>query len=201
MRGFTQEGGSNLYIGVVTDLPEGMPIGTSINEDAKLVGYFFKLQGYISEQQQLDAERTRKRPVTLKAPLILGRLIWIPSSVGSRGKDPLLAARDDRLRGRGGRRRMGIADHAKVPPAYLAGHGSRREPRSRGPAVDNWLDQAQSGRLTLEPVPETTARSDGAALDGGFGGRLSGNNIWENDESSNGHGANNGHGDSEPRRQ
>ena len=62
VRGFTQEGGSNLYIGIVTDLPEGMPIGTSINEDAKLVGYFFKLQGYISQQQQLDAERTGRGP-------------------------------------------------------------------------------------------------------------------------------------------
>ena len=68
VRGFTQEGRSNLYIGIVTDLPKGMPIGTSINEDARLVGYFFKLQGYFSQQQQLDSERTGKRPVTLKAP-------------------------------------------------------------------------------------------------------------------------------------
>ena len=77
VRGFTQEGGSNLYFGIVTDLPEGMPIGTSINENAKLVGYFFRLQGYISQQQQLEAERTRKKPITLKAPVIIGRLIWI----------------------------------------------------------------------------------------------------------------------------
>ena len=31
------------------------------------------------------------------------------------------------------------------------------------PEVGNWLDQAQSGRLSLEPVPEMTARGDGAA--------------------------------------
>ena len=79
VRGFTQEGGTNLYVGVVTDLPAGMPIGISINEDARLVGYFFKLQGYISLQQQLEAERTRKKPVALKAPLIIGRLVWIAS--------------------------------------------------------------------------------------------------------------------------
>ena len=77
VRGFTQEGGSNLYFGIVTNLPKGMPIGTSINEDVRLVGYFFKLQGYISQQQQLEAERSRKKPVILKAPVIIGRLIWI----------------------------------------------------------------------------------------------------------------------------
>src|SRR5208337_2870362 len=73
LRGFTQEGGSNLYFGIVTDLPKGMPIGASVNEDVKLVGYFFKLQGYFSQQQQLDAERTGKKPTMLKAPVILGR--------------------------------------------------------------------------------------------------------------------------------
>ena len=89
VRGFTQEGGSNLYFGVVTDLPKGMPIGTSIKEDAKLVGYFFKLQGYISQQQQLEAERTRRKPVPLKAPLILGRLVWTPSAPAEAEQNPM----------------------------------------------------------------------------------------------------------------
>ena len=191
VRGFTQEGGSNLYIGIVTDLPKGMPIGTSVNEDARLVGYFFKLQGYISQQQQLEAERTRKRPVTLKAPVIIGRLIWTVSPAGSRGEDPLLATGDDRLRGRGGHRRMGIAGHAKIRGGVSC-RPSFPAPASipKAPSVDNWLDQAQSGRLSLEPVPETTARGDGAALDGGFGDRLSGNIFRGNDESNNGHSAN-----------
>ena len=77
--GFTQEGSTNLYMGIVTDLPKGMPIGTSIDVNAKLVGYFFKLQGYFSAVQQLEAEQTRKKAKPLKAPLILGRLIWVPS--------------------------------------------------------------------------------------------------------------------------
>ena len=89
VRGFTREGGSNLYFGVVPDLPKGMPVGTSIKEDAKLVGYFFKLQGYISLQQQLDAERTRRKPVPLKAPVILGRLMWTPPARAEAAQNPL----------------------------------------------------------------------------------------------------------------
>ena len=189
IRGFTQEGGTNLYIGIVTDLPAGMPIGTSINEDARLVGYFFKLQGYISQQQQLEAERTRKKPVTLKAPIIMGRLIWLASPGGA-------------------------AEEQKTPFWLLVTIGSvaiavvvgwvllaKRKPHPRtlseivpnissdseGPTVDNWLDQAQSGRLTLEALPETTARFDGAARGDGFGDRLSGNIFGENGESNNGH--------------
>jgi hypothetical protein len=189
VRGFTQEGGSNLFFGIVTNLPKGMPIGTSINENAKLVGYFFKLQGYISLQQQLEAERTRRRPVTLKAPVILGRLIWVVSPSAAEEKPPLwllgtigsaatvvvvgwvlLATRRSRRR----------ALPAVMPSAGL-------DPEA--PSVDNWLDQAQSGGLPFERVPEATAQ------DGGFGGRLSGNIFWENDESNLGHGSNHGNGD------
>ena len=87
--GFTQEGGSNMYYGIVTDLPKGMPIGTFIDEDAKLVGYFFKLQGYISQAQQLEAERTRKNPIIYKAPVIIGRLIWIVSPAAAEDDPPV----------------------------------------------------------------------------------------------------------------
>ncbi len=187
VRGFTQEGGSNLYFGIVTDLPKGMPIGISVNEDARLVGYFFKLQGYISQQQQLEAERTRRRPVTLKAPVIIGRLVWIVAPVAVEEKTPfwLLATIGS------------VAMVALVGWILLAQRRTRRHNLPAiaaissldpdAPLVDNWLDQAQSGRLNLEPVPETTVRSDGAALEGGFGDRLSGNIFRGNDESNNGH--------------
>jgi len=187
LRGFSQEGGTNLYFGIVTDLPEGMPIGTSVDEYVKLVGYFFKLQGYTSQQQQTEAEQSRKKPITLKAPVIIGRVIWAGVPVVAEQKTPiwllgtifsvsvlvvvgwvLLAARRSRR-------------HSL--PVMAAGGGLDPD----GPSVDNWLDQAQSGRITLEAVPELTDRSDGAAQDSAFGGRLSGNIFWENGESSNGH--------------
>ena len=60
------------------------PVGTLINDDAVLVGYFFKVQGYVSQQQQLDFEASRtKRIVPLKAPLIIGRLIWLAEPTAS----------------------------------------------------------------------------------------------------------------------
>ncbi len=62
VRGFTREGGSNLYFGIVTDLPEGMPIGTLVNEDAKLVGYFFKLQGIFPGSSSWKPSRLGRSP-------------------------------------------------------------------------------------------------------------------------------------------
>ena len=170
-----------------------MPIGTSVNEDARLVGYFFKLQGYISKQQQLEAGTDPEKARDLEGArdhrtADLDRLacreaegntpVWLLVTIGSVAVVfivgwVLLAMRRSRR---------------PALPAVLPSPGLDSE----GPSVDNWLDQAQSGRLNLEPVPETTARSDGAALDGGFGDRLSGNIFRGNDESNNGHSANKG---------
>ena len=193
--GFTQESGSNMYFGIVTELPEGMPIGTYVNEDCKLVGYFFKLQGYFSQAQQLAQEQTRKKQPVLKAPVIMGRVVWLTAGAAAEEqKTPfwllvtigsvatvivigwvLLASRKSR------RRNL---------PVVVAGENFDFE----GPAVDNWLDQAQSGRLAFESVPETTARGDGAALGDSLGNRFSGNIFGDNSESSNGRSAHNGEG-------
>ena len=193
--GFTQESGSNMYFGIVTELPEGMPIGTYVNEDCKLVGYFFKLQGYFSQAQQLAQEQTGKKQRVLKAPVIMGRVVWLTAGAAAEEqKTPfwllvtigsvatvivigwvLLASRKSRRR---------------TPPVVVAGGDLDFE----GPAVDNWLDQAQSGRLALEPVPEVTARSDGAALGDSVGNRFSGNIFGDNGESSNGRSAHHGEG-------
>ena len=185
--GFTQEGGSNMYYGIVTDLPKGMPIGTLIDVNAKLVGYFFKLQGYISQEQQLEAERTRKNPIIYKAPVIIGRLIWIVSPTVAEDDPPVWL-----FWGIGGIAVLAIAGWVllstrKSGRRAAPGIVSRPNLEPEAFPIDSWLDQAQSGRLRSEPVPETTARSDEAALDGGFGGRLTGNIFWENGESKNGH--------------
>lgn len=192
VRGFTNEGGSNVYIGVVTELPKGMPIGDSLNENVKLVGYFFRLQGYISQAQQLEAEHSRRRPTPLQAPIIMGRLIWTPAPPENVAKAPVWLL-------------LSIGSVAAVVVVgwvYLTSRRARQRilpavvpgpnPDPDAPSVDNWLDQAQSGRLTL-PVPET-ARYDGGGFDNSLGGRFSGNSIWENSEYNNGHASNNGHG-------
>ena len=45
--GWTAESRSWPYVGVVIDLPKGMPIGPDVYETVTLVGYFFKMQGYM----------------------------------------------------------------------------------------------------------------------------------------------------------
>ena len=69
--GSTRESRDRLYVAMVVDLPKGMPIGPSVHETARFVGYFLKLQGYHSAGAKPDA-------VPDKAPLLIGRLRWEP---------------------------------------------------------------------------------------------------------------------------
>jgi hypothetical protein len=196
VRGVNGESGSNLYFGMVTDLPPGSPIRAypTINLEARLVGYFFKVQGYISQQQQLDFEASRTKKVTpLKAPLIVGRLIWLEEPAATAAADTplwLLAVVgglamivivgwvywSSRRRPSGGPPRISIAS-AIDPDA---------------PEVDTWLEQAQSGRFSRDSLPEAV-HSEGAARDLGYGGRLSGNSFDISGESINGDYYGNGH--------
>lgn len=70
--GWTAESRSWLYVGVVLDLPKGMPVDPDVYENATLVGYFFKMQGYLEAGG-------KPRAAPLQAPLFVGRLIWRPS--------------------------------------------------------------------------------------------------------------------------
>jgi hypothetical protein len=70
--GATDESGEWLYNGVFFDLPKGMPVGRKIYEQVTFIGYFFKLQGYLPAGSKPNS-------APLKAPLLVGRLIWHPS--------------------------------------------------------------------------------------------------------------------------
>ena len=184
VRGVTQEGGTNIYIGVVTGLPQGMPIGTAINENAKLVGYFFKLQGYISRQQQIEAEGKPEKARSVEGAVDPRAAGLDCPTVGGRGRHAHLVVGNNWRRGRGGNCRLGLGDHAKVAVPGHAIDYYRRGADTEGPG--NWLDQAESGRLGFEPVPEATGKDDGAALEDGSLGRFSGNIFGDNGESNNG---------------
>ena len=169
-----------------------MPIG-KVNIDAKLVGYFFKLQGYVPLERQARYERLGKAAI-LKAPLIIGRLIrtgppptadgpyspapvWLLVSIGLVGVALIVGWVFLSMR-KTGRRSL---------PAIVP--GPSHDPDA--PAVDNWLDQAQSGRLTWEAAGPTT-RGDGASTDAliverGLADRF-GNNFGANSDSNNGQG-------------
>jgi hypothetical protein len=88
--GWTEETQAWLYCVVTTELPQGMPIGASVEEQAQFAGYFFKLQGYYE-----TGAKPRDKP--LRAPLLVGRLLRYPSAAdharaGSRWSDILLVA-------------------------------------------------------------------------------------------------------------
>jgi hypothetical protein len=211
VRGISQESGSNLYFGMVTDIPAGTPVGPLLNDfSARLVGYFFKVQGYIAKQQQLDFEASRTRKIVpLKAPLIIGRLIpiavpadtaanntpvWVLASVGGVAIIVVLGWV------RWSTRRKRPSPMPRITTTSL------RDPDS--PDVDNWLDQAQSGRFDFDPVPRTDSYSEGLAREHGFGDRfpsdiLGDRNIFGDnseskfDESNFGGRAKNGHSSNE----
>jgi hypothetical protein len=138
IQGFNRQ--NMLFLGVVEGLPEGMPSGAQIQEQVRLVGYFFKLQGYY------PSWKTKGPP--LRAPVIVGKLVWLPSQAAPRDTTPgwvwvALA--------------MGaivVVSGGVFLKSVLVGGLFRRPPRVRlpslgpnpdAPAVDEWLDMAQSG--------------------------------------------------------
>ena len=170
------------------------------------MGYFYKVQGYISQQQQLDFEASprTKKPVPLKAPLIVGRLIWVADPITTTAADntPVWV-----LASAGG---IGII--LIVGWVIWSSRRKRPSPVSRttttslidpdAPEVDSGLDQAQSGRFSLDPIPESAAYSEGIARDRGgsnfcLGDRFPGNILGENGESTMGDRAKNGNSSNE----
>jgi hypothetical protein len=72
----TDESRGRLYSLIIVDYPKEMPVGFNINAKAKFVGYFLKLQGY-----EPASAKPGQKPE--KAPLLIGRLEWIPSVVAA----------------------------------------------------------------------------------------------------------------------
>ena len=143
IRGFTSEAGQMLYFGMVQDLPEGMPLGTQIREQAKLIGYFFKVQGYYSQISKPNA-----RP--LRAPVIIGRLVWRPSLVVKQEPTPAwvwVALTIGVVVIGGVGTSMSILFGRRNRPVVLHRPGRNFDPDA--PSVDQWLDQAQSGELVV----------------------------------------------------
>ncbi len=69
--GWHQDSSSRLYYVIVPELPEGMPIANKIEEQATVVGYFMKMQGYEDGLAKPGAPPE-------KAPFLIGRLAWEP---------------------------------------------------------------------------------------------------------------------------
>ena len=65
--GWTNESRAWPYVIVTAQLPPGMPVGATVQEEASFAGYFFKVQGY-------HAGGAGPKDKPLIAPLMIGRL-------------------------------------------------------------------------------------------------------------------------------
>jgi hypothetical protein len=70
--GFSEEGSSRLYFCIVPDLPQGMPVGLSVDERVTFVGYFLKNQGF--EHDHLN-DAVKKKTFKDAGPLFIGRVV------------------------------------------------------------------------------------------------------------------------------
>ncbi len=76
----TNESRGRLYSLIVVDYPKNMPTGFNIRAKARFAGYFLKLQGY-----EPGSAKPGQKPE--KAPLLIGRLEWIPPTEAGPASD------------------------------------------------------------------------------------------------------------------
>jgi hypothetical protein len=149
--GTTPDSGAWLYDVVVVDLPKGLPLGTRINVKMRVVGYFFKLQGYYPAKAKPGARPDR-------APLLVGRVVWsepvaAEAAAGSRSWSWVLLGA------------IGLLAALWLGLTVLV-----RRPRSRGSAVptrrpgamsmEEWLGRAAAGEAPDEG-PDSEPQADG----------------------------------------
>lgn len=65
--GWSEDSRGSLFVAVTPELPPGMAVGESVTERARISGYFYKIQGYVT------AGSTPQSSLTT-APLIIGRI-------------------------------------------------------------------------------------------------------------------------------
>jgi hypothetical protein len=153
--GPSADSGSWQYCAVVVNLPEGMPIGRMIDEQVRIVGYFFKVQGY-------KPGLARPQDPNDLAPMFIGRMVWLKPTepaaeqggaswnLAAWGLGALLAVAGIVVAALGfGRRRTSAG--VNRPP----------DPHSQS-AAEGWLDAMQSGREAHPLDPEDSPEENGS---------------------------------------
>jgi hypothetical protein len=148
--GFTSESKNWLYEFVVVDPPKGLPLGPSLWEKVRVVGYFFKVQGY-----QPAGAKVNDPP--LFAPMFIGRLTWTPPVIPRvQSADYLWAGMVAGL--------FGLIMIAALAAAILGRR--RRTPvpsiavGTSGLTTDEWLDRAAVGEAPLDGDSSDDRRID-----------------------------------------
>ncbi len=195
--GFTTQSQAWLYIGLTADLPKGMPIGSSVEEQVTFYGYFLKLQGY-----EPGGAKPNQRP--LAAPLLIGRMVWHSAAAAKAEGESFSQMFWLVIAG------AGLAVAAGVWLIVRLAGGSTSAVRGRTlaplPAVpmDQWLQTAAGGGLKVDGADADAAESDAVDPDAAeydglsdwrLGGRMGGvRSVGEPGERLGGNGASNGNG-------
>jgi hypothetical protein len=141
--GATPDSRTWLYCAVVVDLPKGIPIGKTIQEQARVVGYFFKLQSYYPA-----IAKPNEKPSY--APVIIGRMM----------RTVAVAPPKEKLDWRWGVAILGIVAVAAVGQVLWAMTRRKRRkgsvrlvettiPKPSPMSVEDWFDAAARGDATV----------------------------------------------------
>ncbi len=190
--GFTTESQAWLYFGLTADLPKGMPVGSSVEEQATFYGYFLKLQGYYQA-----GAKPNERP--LEAPVLIGRMVWHPAVVAGAQGESFSQIFWVAILGAG----LVVAGGVWLIVRLLgrrpaAVRGRTLQPQPIVP-MDQWLRTAAEDGLEIDGADAEAPESDSGAADGDgqgrreYGGRLGGvRSVGEPGELSGGNGSSNG---------
>jgi hypothetical protein len=160
--GFTPDSGTWLYDTMVVGLPQGLPVGTRVNERVRFVGYFFKLQGYHEANAKPHAP-------AISAPMLIGRLVWIQAP------PPPPPAWDVSwgLLVVGGFVLIVVFQLAWMflkPKRRRSSMKPIGEPKPGAIAIDEWFQQAEEGTAPIaEDSPSAPPSPDRTAEGGGSG--------------------------------
>jgi hypothetical protein len=183
--GFTTESQAWLYFGLTADLPKGMPVGATVEEQATFYGYFLKLQGYYRAGAKPD-----ERP--LAAPVLIGRMVWHSAAAAQAQGESFSQMFWVAIVVAG----LVIAGGVWLIVRFAGGGPAAGRTLLPAPTVpmDQWLRTAAEGGLAVDGADADPEAADGDGHSGQeFGGRLGGlRSVGESGELSGGNGFSNG---------
>jgi hypothetical protein len=164
LAGYNDSSGHNFYMCTTPELPPDMPVGKSVAESGRFVGYFFKLMAYEDRQGKHRA-----------TPLFVGRFIWDPPVL--QRADPKQQEREvmwgfmaaavisAMLFIRWGLRRMKPASSRSITDTRLREMRRRRSMQKDSDEenvdINTWLDQVESANADSAINQPEMDESDG----------------------------------------
>lgn len=142
--------------------PKGCPPGEAIKERATLVGYFYKLQGYLEA-------KAKPRSAPLKAPLLIGLLAWEPNTREVTPPPPLEWNQNWTWLGLGALfiDYLGVRWWLRSGPQNNSGNEQQLD-RHDAALIGNWLENPAASELAEQGALADAANSEQPLDDSNF---------------------------------